>query len=165
MGLGDTGSRPGAVSPAESRVAWSWSVDLDAKTLYGLLRLRAEAFIVGQDCAYQDLDGRDLDPGTRHFWIENDGGDVISGLRLLKDPSGEGFWIGRVCTAARERGRGHAARLVCAALAEIGGASCRLNAQAHLTDMYGKLGFVVAGDEFLEDEIPHVPMTWVAGND
>jgi ElaA protein len=30
--------------------------------------------------------------------------------------------------------------------------------------MYGKLGFVVSGDEFLEDEIPHVPMTWMAGN-
>lgn len=51
-----------------------------------------------------------------------------------------------------------------AVLAEIGGAGCRLNAQAHLKDMYGKLGFVVSGDEFLEDEIPHVPMTWVAGN-
>lgn len=51
-------------------------------------------------------------------------------------------------------GQGHAARLVRAVLAEIGGAGCRLNAQAHLKDMYGKLGFVVSGDEFLEDEIP-----------
>ncbi|MGH3723057.1 MAG: GNAT family N-acetyltransferase [Mycobacterium sp.] len=152
------------MNPAQSGVAWSCSVDLDTRTLYGLLRLRAEAFIVGQDCAYQDLDGRDLDPGTRHFWIKNDGGDVISGLRLLEDPAGAGFWIGRVCTAVDERGRGHAARLVGAVLTEIGGARCRLNAQAHLEDMYGKLGFVVNGDEFLEDGIPHVPMTWVARN-
>ncbi|OHT78189.1 GNAT family N-acetyltransferase [Mycobacteroides chelonae] len=159
MGLGDAGSRPGAVS-----TGWSWSADLDAATLYGLLRLRAEAFIVGQNCAYQDLDGRDLEPETRHFWIKNENGDVVSGLRVLADPGGSGFWIGRVCTAAQERGRGHAAHLVRAVLTEIDGARCRLNAQAHLKDMYGKLGFVVSGDEFLEDEIPHVPMTWMAGN-
>lgn len=145
-------------------IGWSWSADLDATTLYGLLRLRAQAFIVGQNCAYQDLDGRDLDPDTLHFWIKDPDGIVVSGLRVLADPAGDGFWIGRVCTAESERGRGHAARLVGAALAEIGGARCRLNAQAHLKDMYGKLGFVVSGDEFLEDEIPHVPMTWVAAN-
>ncbi|NGX08806.1 GNAT family N-acetyltransferase [Mycobacteroides franklinii] len=145
-------------------MAASWSADLDAKTLYGLLRLRAEAFIVGQNCAYQDLDGRDLEPGTRHFWIADADGNVVSGLRLLEDTAGEGFWIGRVCTAPAERGRGHAARLVRAVLAEIGGSRCRLYAQAHLKDMYGKLGFVVSGDAFLEDEIPHVPMTWAAGN-
>lgn len=133
--------------------------------MYGLLRLRAEAFIVGQNCAYQDLDGRDLEPGTRHFWIADGNGNVVSGLRLLEDPAGEGFWIGRVCTAESERGKGHAARLVRAVLTEIGDARCRLNAQAHLKDMYGKLGFVVSGDEFLEDEIPHVPMSWVGGND
>lgn len=148
----------------QAPVAVSWSADLDAKTLYGLLRLRAEAFIVGQNCAYQDLDGRDLEPGTRHFWIADADGNVVSGLRLLEDTAGEGFWIGRVCTAPAERGQGHAARLVRAVLAEIGGSRCRLNAQAHLKDMYGKLGFVVSGDAFLEDEIPHVPMTWVAGN-
>nr|WP_309224220.1 MULTISPECIES: GNAT family N-acetyltransferase [unclassified Mycobacteroides] len=149
--------------PAQSR--WCWSADLDTETLYGLLRLRADAFIVGQNCAYQDLDGRDLEPETRHFWIKNENNDVVSGLRLLADPGVSGFWIGRVCTAVEERGRGHAARLVRAVLAEIGGARCRLNAQAHLAGMYGKLGFVVAGDEFLEDGIPHVPMTWVAGNE
>ncbi|BAX98440.1 hypothetical protein MSTE_03135 [Mycobacteroides stephanolepidis] len=143
---------------------WSWSADLDAATLYGLLRLRAEAFIVGQNCAYQDLDGRDLEPETRHFWIKNESGDVVSGLRVLADLAGSGFWIGRVCTAAEARGRGHAAHLVRTVLTEIDGAPCRLNAQAHLKDMYGKLGFVVSGDEFLEDEIPHVPMTWMAGN-
>lgn len=80
MGLGYTGSRPGAVS-----IGWSWSADLDTTTLYGLLRLRAEAFIVGQHCAYQDLDGRDLNPDTRHFWIKDPDGIVVSGLRVLAD--------------------------------------------------------------------------------
>lgn len=81
------------------------------------------------------------------------------------------WWIRRATVSGsggyappRPNGQGHAARLVRAVLAEIGGAGCRLNAQAHLKDMYGKLGFVVSGDEFLEDEIPHVPMTWVAAN-
>ncbi|MBX5484972.1 MAG: GNAT family N-acetyltransferase, partial [Myxococcaceae bacterium] len=31
--------------------------ELDAYTLYALLRLRAEVFVVEQECAYLDLDG------------------------------------------------------------------------------------------------------------
>jgi ElaA protein len=33
-----------------------------------------------------------------------------------------------------------------------------LDAQAHLADWYGRLGFVRDGAQFVEDGIPHVPM-------
>jgi ElaA protein len=33
-----------------------------------------------------------------------------------------------------------------------------LSAQAHLQGYYGKYGFVVAGEEYLEDDIPHIGM-------
>jgi ElaA protein len=33
-----------------------------------------------------------------------------------------------------------------------------LDAQEHLADWYARFGFVVAGERFLEDDIPHVPM-------
>jgi hypothetical protein len=33
-----------------------------------------------------------------------------------------------------------------------------LDAQSHLVDWYVQLGYVVDGDEFVEDGIPHVPM-------
>ena len=41
--------------------------DIDAATLYNILVLRSSVFVVEQDCAYQDLDGRDLLGGTRHL--------------------------------------------------------------------------------------------------
>ena len=34
--------------------------ELDKLELYQLLALRAEVFVVEQDCAYQDVDGKDL---------------------------------------------------------------------------------------------------------
>lgn len=47
----------------------SWSADLDTATLYALLALRVEVFVVEQECPYRELDGTDLQPDTRHFWL------------------------------------------------------------------------------------------------
>jgi ElaA protein len=46
-----------------------------------------------------------------------------------------------------------------AAIAESRSSSIAINAQAHLEQWYGRFGFVRSGDDFLEDAIPHVPMT------
>ena len=138
----------------------SWAKDLDAPTLYELLKLRVEVFVVEQAAPYPELDGRDLLGDTRHFWLEASDGAVISTLRLMEEhPHGEKvFRIGRVCTKRSERGRGHTTRLVRAALAEVGTDPCRIDAQTYLEQMYAKHGFVRDGEEFLEDGIPHVPM-------
>ncbi|MEV0333669.1 GNAT family N-acetyltransferase [Nocardia sp. NPDC050717] len=137
----------------------AWAADLDAATLYELLRLRVEVFVVEQECAYPELDGLDLLAETRHLWLEDEGA-IVATLRLLEERvDGEhGFRIGRVCAAKTARGRGYSTRLLQAALAETGSATVRLNAQAHLVDMYGKFGFGIDGPEFLDDGIPHVPM-------
>lgn len=134
--------------------------DLDAATLYALLTLRLEVFVVEQNCPYLELDGWDLSRDTRHFWIETRTGAVLATLRLIEEhPRGRKvFRIGRVCTAAAERGKGHTTRLMEAALAEVGDHSCHLNAQTHLAEMYGRHGFTVSGAAFVEDGIPHVPM-------
>ena len=130
--------------------------DLDATTLYALLRLRVDVFVVEQSCPYAELDGRDLDASTRHFWLETPGEEVISTLRLMEE--GDQFRIGRVCTKASDRGHGHTNRLMQAALAEVGSHPCKLSAQSYLADMYARHGFVQDGAEFVEDGIPHVPM-------
>ena len=54
---------------SEEEVTWSdvAGPDLDVATLYDVLVLRSSVFVVEQDCAYQDLDGRDLLEGTRHL--------------------------------------------------------------------------------------------------
>ncbi len=138
----------------------SWARDLDAATLYELLKLRVEVFVVEQACAYPELDGRDLLAETRHFWLEQPDGQVISTLRLMEEyPGGEkSFRIGRVCTRQSSRGEGHTSRLLRAALADVGDHPCRIDAQTYLEAMYAQHGFVRAGDEFVEDGIPHVPM-------
>jgi ElaA protein len=138
----------------------SWAKDLDAATLYELLKLRVEVFVVEQATPYPELDGRDLLAETRHFWLEDGDGVVISTLRLMEEyPGGEKvFRIGRVCTKRSERGHGHTSRLMQAALAEVGDYPCHINAQTYLEDMYAKHGFVRDGAEFLDDGIPHVPM-------
>ena len=134
--------------------------DLDAATLYELLKLRVDVFVVEQSCPYPELDGRDLLPDTRHFWLGKPGGEVISTLRLMAEHVGDGpqFRIGRVCTSRPDRGRGHTARLMQAALEEVGSHPCRISAQTYLADMYARYGFSRDGGEFLEDGIAHIPM-------
>ena len=132
--------------------------DMAPHTLYAILRLRAEVFVVEQDCAYLDADGRDLEPDAHHLWMEREGA-VVSALRLLRDPGGE-WRIGRVVTAPGARSGGLAARLIGAALDRRGGPVV-LDGQVHLSDWYAGFGFEVVGEEFLEDGIPHLPIRLV----
>jgi ElaA protein len=131
---------------------------LDPATIYALLRLRIDVFVVEQACPWQDLDGRDLDPSTRHLWLAPAGhpADPLGCLRLLREP--DGWRIGRVCVTRSARGRGLASILMRAAMDEIGGQPCVLDAQSYLSEFYALFGFEVVGDEFVEDGIPHLPM-------
>ena len=133
--------------------------DLDPVTAYRLWALRSDVFVVEQDCPYLDLDGRDLDPGTRHVWIERAGAPVAT-LRVLDDADADGgaLRIGRVATSRAWRGRGLAARLVTSVVGYAGERDIVLDAQSHLADWYAALGFVPNGPGFVEDGIPHTPM-------
>ncbi|MCG7634077.1 GNAT family N-acetyltransferase [Gordonia McavH-238-E] len=151
---------------SEPRVHRALADDIDAATLYRILRLRVEVFVVEQACPYPELDGRDLEPATRQFWITDENGSgeagsVLATLRLLEEPQADGgqvFRIGRMCTERNHRGHGLVSTLMTAALDEVGDRPCRIEAQAYLTDMYGKFGFARDGEDYLEDGIPHVSM-------
>jgi ElaA protein len=135
--------------------------DLDTRTAYLLWQLRERVFVVEQECAYLDLDGRDLEQETRHVWADQDGRPVAY-LRVLAEEAGTapyGVRIGRVVVAPEQRGQGLAHQLMRAALEKVGDRPCRLDAQAYLVEWYRGLGFEQVGEEFLEDGIPHVPMS------
>jgi ElaA protein len=134
--------------------------ELDAATLYALLQLRVDVFVVEQHCPYPELDGRDREPHTIHLWLEHDGAPSAY-LRILEDPGAAR--IGRVCTAPAHRGGGLSGRLLAAALALVGDRRCELSAQSHLARFYGRFGFQVTGPEFVEDGIPHLPMARPSG--
>ncbi|CAM4040228.1 GNAT family N-acetyltransferase [Tsukamurella strandjordii] len=130
--------------------------ELDARTLYALLKLRAEVFIAEQQSPWLDVDGRDLAPSTVHLWLAQDDAAVAT-VRVTDEGNGV-VRIGRVCAAPSHRGRGLIGGLMAAALAETGARAALLDAQTHLEPMYAKYGFAVCGDEFVEDGVPHVPM-------
>ena len=138
------------------RVVTSSFADLPVRTAYDVWRLRQQVFVIEQDCPYPDLDGRDLEPATRHVVVLDDDGSVVGTLRVLDD----GGWarIGRVVVAASARGRGLASLMMDEALALCGEREVRLDAQTAMTGHYEGIGFEVTGPAVDEDRIMHVPM-------
>lgn len=136
--------------------------DLGKGQLYALLKLRSDVFVVEQKCAYPDLDGQDLEGDTHHLmgWEDD---QLVAYLRLL-DPQSQGgdVVIGRVVTAPAGRGKGLGHKMMEQALKQAEKhwpqVPIYLSAQAHLQKYYGRYGFVVAGEEYLEDDIPHIGM-------
>jgi ElaA protein len=128
---------------------------LDAATAYAVWRLRQQVFVVEQECPYPDLDGRDDEPGTRHVLLR-DGRDLVGYARVLDD--GDQWRIGRVVLAPEARGRGLAEPLMDTALKICPDRDVVMDAQSPLAQWYEKFGFVVTGEEFLDDGIPHLPM-------
>jgi len=128
---------------------------LGPETVYRILALRSAVFVVEQDCAYLDADGRDLEPSARQLWVESPDGAVVATARVLDD--GDSRRIGRIATDPAHRSGGHAGRLVEHFVRSYAG-PWRLDAQAHLAGWYRRFGFEIIGEEYLDDGIPHVPM-------
>jgi ElaA protein len=137
----------------------AWAADLDPGTLYEILRVRVDVFVVEQACPYPELDGRDLERGARHFWLGGNGHPepVLGCLRLLEEPGGD-LRIGRLCTARSARGRGMGRQLMQAALAEVGDGGAVLDSQEHLAGFYREFGFETTGPAYDWDGVSHVPM-------
>lgn len=132
-----------------------WS-EMDATTAHDVFRLRQQVFVVEQGDPYDDLDGRDTEPGTVHVVIRDDADEVVGVARVLDD--GDEWRIGRVALAPRARGRGLSGPLMTACLEVCEGRPVVLAAQAPLADWYAGFGFEVCGPEFLDGSIPHLPM-------
>ena len=137
--------------------------DLTIDELYAILRLRAEVFVVEQDCPYQDLDNKD----QKCFHVMLYEGDQLLGYSRLV-PAGLSYKeiaIGRVISAKSHRGKGLGKEVMELAIrycGEIwGNGPIRLSAQVYAKDFYSSLGFVAEGEEYLEDGIPHVEMVRV----
>lgn len=129
--------------------------ELDSRAAYALWMLRQQVFVVEQQSPYPDLDGRDLEPATRHV-LAHDGAELVACLRVLDD--GTHARIGRVAVTPAARGRGLARELMDMALTAIGDREIRLDAQTGLTKWYATYGFEVSGPEFVEDGVAHRPM-------
>lgn len=133
--------------------------DLSRDELYGILKLRAEVFVVEQDCPYQDLDGNDIN--AVHIWAEENG-EILGCLRVFLKEDGNAT-IGRVVTKKGIRGTGLGLSLMrqgvklCQDL--YGDTPIVIHSQSYAIGFYEKFGFRVSSEEFLEDGIPHHEMT------
>ena len=143
-------------------VHWTWSrlAGLGALGVYDMLALRGRIFILEQG-PYLDADG--LDQQSWHLLGRDAAGELRAYLRLVDpglkyaEPS-----MGRVVLDKALRGSGLADQLVAEGLARAAsawpGQGNRISAQAHLQRFYGRHGFAVVGEVYIEDTIPHIEM-------
>ena len=145
-----------------SPISWVWLrfEELGVHALYDALALRAKVFILEQG-PYLDPDG--VDQQSWHL-LGRDGQGVLQAYLRVVDPGVKYAEpsIGRVVVDAAQRGTGLGHSLVAEGVRRCVEAwpdrGIRISAQAHLQRFYGRHGFEPAGDEYLEDEIPHIEM-------
>jgi ElaA protein len=145
-------------------IAWQiipWG-ELSTEQLYAILALRAEVFVVEQNCPYQDVDGKDLK--SLHVIGHAPDGSLIAYARLVTPGISYEEWsIGRVVTSPRLRRTGTGEKLMHTCMdyfMEHRVFSVRISAQSYLHDFYAKFGFVRVSEEYLEDDIPHMEMLY-----
>ena len=132
--------------------------DLTVEELYAILRLRAEIFVVEQNCAYQDLD--DVDQEAWHVYLKDDE-EIVAYLRVIeKGKRLDEVSIGRVVSKYRLKGIGRQLMEIGKAVAKekLGADRVKIGAQIQAQPFYEKAGFVQVSSEYLEDGIPHVYM-------
>lgn len=137
--------------------------ELSTKELYEIISLRQAVFIVEQNCPYPDADGLDYD--SIHVCLyEND--ILAAYARIL--PKGLSYTnytaIGRVVSADQFRGKGYGKELFHKALETCLNTfpkdNIKLSSQTYIKQFYADFGFIATGEEYLEDDIPHIAMVY-----
>ena len=134
--------------------------ELTTSELYEILALRSEVFVVEQDCVYLDVDGKDQN-ALHVFGIKNN--KIIAYTRIFKP--GDYFKnasIGRVVVQKNERKFKYGHEIIAASIQVINNSfntkEITLSAQTYLVKFYNSHGFITVGEEYLEDDIPHIEM-------
>ena len=151
-------------TPLSAQPRWRWCHfdSLGVHELQAINRARQEVFVIEQQCIYLDADGAD----TASFHLAAWGDELALPLAYARVvPPGVKYAepsIGRVLTTEAARGTGLGRELVrraiehCRAIYPQEG--IRISAQSRLEGFYAGFGFVVQGERYLEDGIPHTEM-------
>lgn len=130
--------------------------ELTTSELYEILKVRAEIFVVEQNCVYQDLDDRDYD--SLHIFYK-ESGKVVAYLRAFMKEKNI-VQMGRVLTV--KHGIGLGGKILKAGMECIKDKyhphKIFIEAQCYAVGYYEREGFQICSEEFLEDGIPHVQM-------
>lgn len=134
---------------------------LSIHELYAILQIRMQVFVLEQRCFYLDVD--DIDKKSLHLFAVNEDGEILAYARLIPpgvvydEPS-----FGRVLTRQDMRGTGLGRQLVAKAIEvmeqEFHTTAIKISAQSQLEKFYNAYRFITCGPEYLDAEMPHLPM-------
>jgi ElaA protein len=144
-------------------IRWQWKAftDLRPTEVEALFRLRQSVFVVEQNCAYPDIDGRD--PEALHLMGWHNG-RLVATLRLFPafEPYGGRVSIGRICSHPDLRSSGVGRELVQQSMELIDerypDKETQIGAQHYLKNFYASFGFRQCSDPYMEDGIEHIMM-------
>ncbi|MCC6753088.1 MAG: GNAT family N-acetyltransferase [Saprospiraceae bacterium] len=135
--------------------------ELTREELYALLRLRAEVFVVEQQCPYLDPDG--IDPSCYHVLLSIQ--DQLAAVSRIIPPGiayAEYASLGRVATHGSVRRTGIGRTTVHESLRAIEqffpAVAVKIAAQSYLEEFYRSFGFDRASEDYLFDGILHCDM-------
>ena len=134
--------------------------ELSTNELYEMLQLRSEVFVVEQNCVYQDIDGKD----QKAIHVLGYSDDILVAYSRLFKPKDyfEYASIGRVIVkeSYRDQKLGHELMRVSidAITTLFQETKITISAQLYLQKFYESHGFIVVGESYLEDDIPHIEM-------
>ncbi len=130
--------------------------------LFQIYQLRNEVFIVEQNCAYQDIDDKDI-KSFHLLCYTNE--NLCAYCRIL--PPGVSYRtvaIGRVVVNSTFRNKGYGKLIMKKAIKKslqlFSSEIITLSAQLYLKKFYEELGFSAIGNDYLEDDIPHIRMEY-----
>lgn len=125
------------------------------------MKLRTDVFFVEQKVDEEELDNRDQEDATAHYWIADDHG-VAAYIRVLYNETAEYLdghrVIGRVVVREDRRGEGLAQIIMKRIIGDFSGEAMLLHAQEYIVPLYAKFGFESFGELYEEATIMHQSM-------
>lgn len=135
---------------------------LSLRELQAIFMARQQVFSLEQNCVYLDADGRDEHSHHLAAWSPAHAVPLAYARLIMPGLICAEASMGRVITTEAVRGRGLGRELVRRVLAHAAdlypGHGIRISAQSQLEAFYAEAGFVVVGECYIEDGIPHTQM-------
>merc|ERR550514_1031853 len=132
--------------------------ELTPQEAHDIFQLRIEVFYLEQGCLSNDIDG--IDPDAIHAFAYEET-TMVAYARSFPLQNSSKWTFGRVLTRKSHRKRGISRKLLSLVLKEMranGVARVHISAQAHLKTYYSSFGFKPEGEEYMEENIPHIGM-------
>lgn len=135
---------------------------LSLRELQAIFMARQQVFSLEQNCVYLDADGRDEHAHHLAAWSPAHAVPLAYARLTVPGLIFAEASMGRVITTEAGRGRGLGRELVRRVVAHAAdlypGQGIRISAQSQLEAFYAEAGFVVMGERYTEDGIPHTQM-------